>query len=101
MDETVAQSQTGKMQDQAYIELTFQCSIGKTLTEKAAPFERLKFLVILFKKVRLLSSQTRSQASGGIQWRSLPSHLMLQPRGLVKGWEIFFPATSSSNAFSR
>ena len=36
--------------------------------------------------------QTRSQASAGIQWGSLPSHLTLQPMGFVMGTRIRFPA---------
>jgi hypothetical protein len=44
---------------------------------------------------------TRSQASAGIQWGSLPSHLILQPMGLVRGTPTCFPLVSSSSALSR
>src|SRR5690606_25159917 len=44
---------------------------------------------------------TRSQASGGIQWASLPSHLTLQPMGFVSGTDTGLPEVCSSRARSR
>src|SRR5947209_5604691 len=41
---------------------------------------------------------TRSHASAGIQWRSLPFHFTLQPSGLVTGTATSRPASRSSTA---
>jgi hypothetical protein len=49
----------------------------------------------------LLHAQTRSQASAGIQWASWPSHLTLQPIGLVLGTEIGWPLVASVRTRSR
>jgi hypothetical protein len=48
-----------------------------------------------------MNNHTRSHASGGIQWASIPSHLILHPIGFVIGMEIVFPVVSSSRAISR
>lgn len=48
-----------------------------------------------------LRQKTRSHASGGIQWASFPSHLILQPMGLVRGVLTGFPTRCSSKARSR
>ncbi len=45
--------------------------------------------------------QTKSQASTGIQCGSFPSHLTLQPMGLVSGTLMGLPAKCSSSALSR
>ena len=51
--------------------------------------------------MRTCIAQTRSQASAGIQCASLPSHLTLQPMGLVRGLDTDLPASCSRRAFSR
>lgn len=43
-------------------------------------------------------AHTRSQASAGIQWWSLPCHLTLQPMGLVNGTAGSLPASTASMA---
>ena len=57
--------------------------------------------IVLEKQIPYDLCYTKSHASAGIQCGSLPSHLTLQPMGLVRGTLTGLPAKCSSRALSR